>query len=113
MSDQWGHDPRFDLANERTYLAWLRTGLALVAAGVAAERVLPAQGVTWARLLIGVTLALAGIVTAALARRRWEAIGRALRDGTPLPRPLLGYLISGAVVVTGIGAVILMIRSGG
>ena len=62
------------LANERTYLAWLRTGLALVVAGVAAERVLPAEGILWARQLIGVTLILACVVTAAgrapLAQRR-------------------------------------------
>ncbi|MBM4509720.1 DUF202 domain-containing protein, partial [Rhodococcus hoagii] len=27
-------DPRFTLANERTYLAWVRTGLGLIAAAV-------------------------------------------------------------------------------
>ena len=44
-------DTQAELANERTYLAWLRIGLALVAAGVAAERVLPAEGIIWARQL--------------------------------------------------------------
>jgi hypothetical protein len=67
-------DTQAELANERTYLAWLRTGLALVVAGVAAERVLPAEGIIWARQLIGVTLILAGVVTAALARRRWHSV---------------------------------------
>jgi uncharacterized membrane protein YidH (DUF202 family) len=57
-------DTQAELANERTYLAWLRTGLALVAVGVAAERVLPAEGVIWARQLIGVSLILAGVLTA-------------------------------------------------
>ena len=67
-------DTQAELANERTYLAWLRTGLALVAAGVAAERILPAEGIIWARQLIGVTLILAGVVTG----RRWPgAVGTA------------------------------------
>ena len=65
-------DTQAEPANERTYLAWLRTGLALVAAGVAAERILPAEGIIWAMQLIGVTLILAGVVTAALARHRWQ-----------------------------------------
>ncbi|WP_143342795.1 YidH family protein, partial [Crossiella equi] len=30
-------DPRFTLANERTFLAWIRTSLGLMAAGVAVE----------------------------------------------------------------------------
>ena len=30
-------DPRFTLANERTFLAWIRTALALIAGGVALE----------------------------------------------------------------------------
>ena len=34
------------------YLAWLRTGLALAALGVAAERLLPAEGIIWARQLV-------------------------------------------------------------
>jgi uncharacterized membrane protein YidH (DUF202 family) len=43
VSEERRPDTQAELANERTYLAWLRTGLALVAVGVAAERVLPAQ----------------------------------------------------------------------
>jgi putative membrane protein len=86
-------DTQAELANERTYLAWLRTGLALVAAGVAAERILPAEGIIWARQLIGVTLILAGVVTAALARRRWHSVDRALRGGRPIPHPIATVLM--------------------
>ena len=64
MSEERRPDTQAELANGRTYLAWLRTGLALVASGVAAERVLPAEGILWARQLIGVSLILAGVVTA-------------------------------------------------
>jgi inner membrane protein YidH len=104
-------DTQAELANERTYLAWLRTGLALVAAGVAAERVLPAEGIIWARQLIGVTLILAGVVTAALARPRWRNVDRALRAGNPIPHPILGYMVAAVVVVTGLAAIVLLLRA--
>ena len=90
-------DTQAELANERTYLAWLRTGLALVASGVAAERVLPAEGIIWVRQVVGVTLILAGVVTAALARPRWRNVDRALRAGRPIPHPILGYVVAAVI----------------
>jgi putative membrane protein len=104
-------DTQAELANERTYLAWLRTGLALVAAGVAAERILPAEGIIWARQLIGVTLILAGVVTAALARRRWQSVDRALRAGRPIPHPLAGYMVATVIVVDGLATIVLLLRA--
>ena len=95
----------------RTYLAWLRTGLALVAAGVAAERILPAQGIIWARQMIGVTLILAGVITAALARRRWHSVDRALRAGHPIPHPILGYMVATVIVVDGLATIVLLLRA--
>jgi uncharacterized membrane protein YidH (DUF202 family) len=77
VSEERRPDTQAELANERTYLAWLRTGLALVAVGVAAEQVLPAEGIIWARQLIGVSLILAGVLTAGLARWRWQRVDRA------------------------------------
>ena len=53
VSEEHRPDTQAELANERTYLAWLRTGLALVAAGLGAERILPAEGIIWARQVIG------------------------------------------------------------
>jgi putative membrane protein len=104
-------DTQFELANERTYLAWLRTGLAMVAAGVAADRLLPVVGVGWVREVIGITMVLAGAITAGFARRRWESVDRAVKAGEPVPRPLLGYLVATAIVVNGLAAMFLMIRS--
>src|SRR4029450_11553996 len=63
-SEEHRPDTQAELANERTYLAWRRTGLALVAAGLGAERILPAEGIIWARQVIGVSLILAGDLTA-------------------------------------------------
>lgn len=110
-TDEGRLDTQADLTNERTYLAWLRTGLALMASGVAAERVLPAEGIIWARQLIGVTLILAGVVTAAFARRRWQSVDRALRAGRPVPRPLLGYLVTAVIVVDGLATIVLLLRT--
>ena len=110
MSEERQTDTQAELANERTYLAWLRTGLALVAVGVAAERVLPAEGI-WARQLIGVSLILAGVLTAGLARWRWQRVDRALRAGRPIPRPILGYVVAAAIVVDGLAAIVLLLRA--
>ena len=77
-------DYRFSLANERTFLAWLRTGLALVAAGVAVDVVdlslSPAMTTTLASFLL-----LLGAGCAVLAFVRWSGSERAMRLGAPLP----------------------------
>lgn len=103
-------DPRFTLANERTFLAWLRTGLALVAAAVALAGLLP--DLRPAPLRIGVTallLALAVVVTAG-AYVRWYRAEKALREdrsllATGLPRVLAAGLV---VVVLGAAALVLL-----
>ena len=111
VSEQRRPDTQAELANERTYLAWLRTGLALVAVGVAAEQLLPAEGVIWARQLIGVSLILAGVLTAGLARWRWQRVDRAVRAGDPIPRPNLGYLVTAAIVLNGLATIVLLLRA--
>jgi putative membrane protein len=111
VSEQRRPDTQAELANERTYLAWLRTGLALMAVGVAAERVLPAEGIIWARQLIGVSLILAGVLTAGLARWRWRRVDRAVRAGDPIPQPALGYLVAVAIVLNGLATIVLLLRA--
>ena len=95
-------EPQFQLANERTYLAWLRTALALVASGVAAARLLAGQSLHWAWETVGVLLIMAGVVTAALARRRWRAMDAAIREGEPLPPPGIAVMIAGVIVICGL-----------
>ncbi|UFU04579.1 DUF202 domain-containing protein [Ruania suaedae] len=80
-------DVRFSLANERTALAWLRTGLTLVAGGVALTT-LASFGEGNAVLDIIAALAcLAGGVLALAAISGWRRRERALRLGEPLPAP--------------------------
>lgn len=101
-------DPRFSLANERTFLAWIRTALALVAAGVAIQ-VLEVGHPGW-RLAAALVFIALGLIGALRAWWGWAATERALRRGMPLPGPGLGVvLVTGvviAVALVGIGLVL-------
>jgi putative membrane protein len=92
-------DPRFSYANERTFLAWNRTSLALVAAGLAITSLLPEFDLAWGSRLIGVPLIVLGGLLAVTSYRRWEANERAMRLGEPLPPSRLVLLLA-----TGVGA---------
>ena len=78
-------DVRFSYANERTFLAWNRTALALIATGVAATQLLPKFDVTFGRRLLGLPLIALGALIAldellALAgERAGDARGQAAR----------------------------------
>ncbi|GAB2445625.1 hypothetical protein GCM10027062_28020 [Nocardioides hungaricus] len=96
-------DPRFTLANERTFLAWVRTALAMLAGGVALHA-LGLPRTEWVRGVLAVLLVLFGALLTVLALIRWARVERAMRTGGPLPAFSLGYLLTGAVVV---GAVLL------
>ena len=77
-------DPRFSLANERTFLAWVRTALALIAGGVALEALgLPIQpGLRLTASVLSLTL---GFVVPILAWLNWGLVERAMREAQPLP----------------------------
>ncbi|MGB0100458.1 MAG: DUF202 domain-containing protein [Nocardioides sp.] len=91
-------DPRFTLANERTFLAWVRTALAMLAGGVALHA-LGLPETAWVRGSLAVSLVLLGGLMTVLAMVRWARVERAMRTGQPLPSFGLGYLLTGAVVV--------------
>jgi putative membrane protein len=99
-------DPRFTLANERTFLAWIRTALALIAAGVALEALtLPIQPTL--RLVASLILLGLGLIVPVLAWATWGRVERALRHGTPLP----GSSVALPVVV-GVAAVAALLIAG-
>lgn len=98
-------DPRFTLANERTFLAWTRTALAFLAGGIAIEAfdlpgIEPATRTVIAALIV--VLAMAISLGAAI---RWARLERALRHGRPLPAPAIvpvlgvGIFIAAVVVL--------------
>ena len=78
-------DYRFTLANERTFLAWQRTSLGLLAAAVAIMQFVPELGVPGARHILGAALTVLAMMCAALGLRRWRLVDRAMRRGLPLP----------------------------
>jgi len=91
-------DPRFSLANERTFLAWVRTSLALLAAGVALEALaLPVDAAL--RLASAVVFVVLGLLAAAQAWLGWARAEVALRRGRPLPAPTLAPVVAGGVVL--------------
>lgn len=87
-------DPRFSLANERTFLAWLRTALAMYAAAFALEALSLPEAVGW-RIAAAAVFLLLGTLAAVQAWFGWSAAETALRRSAPLP----GLGIGGVIVI--------------
>jgi putative membrane protein len=91
-------DARFTLANQRTFLAWSRTALALVVAGLGIVQLLPPfPGIPWGRHALGIPLIVLGAVVAVSAYWEWSRNQAALRRGQPLPRSLLPRILMGTI----------------
>lgn len=96
-------DPRFSLANERTFLAWLRTALAMYAGAFALEALpIPAEPV-W-RIAAALVFMVLGTLAAVQAWLGWRATEISLRHGTPLP----GLAVGGVLVVGVVLAAVLL-----
>ena len=91
-------DPRFSLANERTYLAWVRTSLALFAAGVALEA-LQVPVTPGFRVASAAVFVLLGLIGALQAWLGWVRTERALREGRSLPARSIGVVLVSGVAV--------------
>jgi putative membrane protein len=91
-------DPRFSLANERTFLAWVRTALALFAGGIALHA-LDVPDTDWVRaMLVAALIALGGLICV-FALVRWARVERAMRLREPLPSFGLGIAMTAALAV--------------
>jgi putative membrane protein len=103
-------DPRFTFANERTFLAWNRTALALVVTGLAVVQFLK-HGVEAARLAVAVPMIILGAVVAFMSLSRWEARERAMRLKRPLPSNRLpGVVAAGVGIVAVLAAVLAVVN---
>jgi putative membrane protein len=110
-----GDDPdyRFSLANERTFLAWIRTALALVAAAVALKQLVPPFRVPGARTGLSVLLSTLGLAIAVTAYRHWVACELAMRRQDRLPRSrMMPWLAGTLAVAAGVVAAVVLLESG-
>lgn len=102
-------DYRFTLANERTFLAWLRTALALLAAAVAVAQLIPEFTVPGARQAVGGLLAGLALITVCAGLRRWEQVDYAIRRGLPLPRHQIPRWLTGGLVLIALVTIALVV----
>jgi putative membrane protein len=96
-------DPRFSMANERTALAWVRTALALVAAGVGLTSVARIAGLSRLLDVVAAGLCVLGALLAVVAVLGWRRRELAMRLDRPLPAPFalawLGVLVAVVALV--------------
>jgi putative membrane protein len=101
-------DPRFTLANERTFLAWNRTALALIAAGLAAAQFLKFN-VRGLRLIIAIPLIVLGAVLALASYLHWEDTERAMRLRRPLRYSWMTRVLTGGIALIALVGAILAV----
>ncbi len=99
-------DVRFSFANERTFLAWIRTALALLAAGVALDALDLALSDRVQHALAALMVVL-GLLSAMASWMRWARAERAMRRGEPLPASG-----SGTMLVLGVTAAAIILLVG-
>jgi putative membrane protein len=106
-------DVRFTLANERTFLAWNRTALALVVAGLGIVQLLPPfPRVPWGRHVLGVPLIVLGAVVSVTAYLEWRRTQTALRRSEPMPQSALPRILVGTITgVATLSAVVLLVSA--
>jgi putative membrane protein len=107
---------RTRLANERTYLAWWRTGLASLAVGLGAGRLVPAltKATAWPYELIGTAFGLTGIALIAFAYVRQRRVEEALsRGGYAAFDARAGLVFAVVGVLLGLGTVAVILFESG
>jgi putative membrane protein len=104
-------DVRFSFANERTFLAWIRTALGLVTAGLAVTQLLPPFDLPGGRRLIGLPLIALGVVVALFSFRNWRGNEHAIRHDQALPRSVLPRLVAVVVSIVAVIGLALVVFS--
>lgn len=98
-------DYRFSFANERTFLAWIRTALAFLAAGIAMDSFdvsIPAR----TQEVLAAVLVMMGLLCAVASSVRWARAERAMRRNEPLPAPNLTAALAATVVTVAVAVLI-------
>jgi putative membrane protein len=105
-------DARFSFANERTFLAWIRTALGLMTAGLAITQLLPEFDFAGGRRLIGLPLIAVGVVMAITSYWQWKKNELAMRLEEPLPTSYLPRIVAVVVALCALIGGILVVFSG-
>ncbi|WP_405494610.1 YidH family protein [Streptomyces sp. NBC_00096] len=101
-------DYRFSLANERTFLAWIRTALALVGGGFAVDQFLP--DLRWGvRVGMAFVLLVVGAACALRAVNHWVRCERAMRRGEDLPLSRFPVVLSLGVGLVAVAMVVVVL----
>ncbi|MEA1797073.1 MULTISPECIES: YidH family protein [Rhodococcus] len=96
-------DYRFSLANERTFLAWIRTALGLLAGGVAVGQFYGSENDNSLNKLLGIVCTVVASAIALGALRHWKAVQTAMRRDQPLPKsPMIALVVGGVCLVAGL-----------
>ncbi|MGJ5896046.1 DUF202 domain-containing protein [Streptomyces sp. V2] len=101
-------DYRFSLANERTFLAWLRTAMALVGGGFAVDQFLPDLRWGW-RVGFALALLVAGVLCAVRALNHWVRCERAMRRGEDLPTSRFPAALTLLVALVAVAMVVVVV----
>lgn len=104
-------DYRFTLANERTFLAWQRTALGLLAAAVAVVQFMPELAVPGVRHALGAVIGAVAMATSGAGLHRWYQVDHAMRRDRPLPRPSTPVYLTVGLVVIGLVTVALAVAA--
>jgi putative membrane protein len=111
--DEVEPDVRFTYANERTFLAWNRTALAIIATGVVVVGILPKFSVDFGRRILGIPMILLGAFISWRSLGEWRDNEEAMRHERPLPRSNLPRILTiGVVIVALIAAVLAAFQHG-
>ena len=102
-------DVQLSFANERTFLAWERTALGLITAGLAITQLLPSFDFPGGRRLIGLPLIALGTVIAAVSFWEWRRNQEAIRYDQPLPSSKLPLIVAIVVSVVAVFGFVLVI----
>lgn len=102
-------DYRFSLANERTFLAWIRTGLALIAGGLAVAQFLSPLPVPHLKEALAILPISIGAFLALRAVDHWIRCEVAMRHNRPLPASRFPAILALVVTVSGLIALVYVI----
>ncbi|WP_291021562.1 DUF202 domain-containing protein [Hydrogenophaga sp.] len=103
-------DYRFTLANERTFLAWVRTALAILAGAMVMQQLMRNEP-RWIAMGFACSLAVLAVLLVGGSYRQWLQYQKAMRHAGPLPRSRLVPLLAACATVLGMAGMVATVLS--